>query len=568
MWHGLKNFSSSLPVRRARLLGTSAILLIGLGACSITPQPVALNEQIAQAAADREAMFNGQEALNGPVTLEQALARAIKYNLQHRLTMMEKALEDRLLDVSAHDLLPKLTARAGLRTRSNELLTVSESRRTGSRSIDPSLSQDRNGGNADLQLSWNVLDFGLSYYAAQSQANRLLASEERRRKVVLSITEQVRAAYWEAVSAQQLKDEVATALTDTRKALDYARQTEQQRLLPPLESLRFQKALLEIIQQLEALDSELASTQATLASLMNLPPATSFRVATPDTNALATPKMPLSVDDLEAIAMIERPEVREEAYLARNTALETRSALLRLLPGANLYGGLNYDSNSYLVNQNWADAGVQVTWNLFNLLNWSDIRDAGEARKQVAEVRRTALRMAVLTQVNLSYHRFERARGLFDRAGELENVERRILGNVNAATQNDAQNVLELVRARASALLASRARGRAYAELQNSLGAIYASAGLDPLPREVSADNVDALAAGIVAVSKDLEAGKVTVPRIAPATTDAASPQATDASTPPAEKVAEGPAGTLDRIEPPVVTQGPIQMAAAGSAAP
>ncbi|SNS78789.1 hypothetical protein SAMN05880556_111147, partial [Azospirillum sp. RU38E] len=38
--------------------------------------------------------------------------------------------------------------------------------------------------------------------------------------------------------------------------------------------------------------------------------------------------------------------------------------------------------------------------------------------------------------------------------------------------------------------------------------------------------------------------------------------------TPPAEKVAEGPAGTLDRIEPPVVTQGPIQMAAAGSAAP
>jgi len=550
MWHGLERSPTRLAARRARLLGTAAIMVLALGACAVQPEPVALEDQLAQAAADRAAMFASQEALAGPVTLEQALARAVKYNLQHRLTMMERALEDQLLDVSEHDLLPKLTARAGLRTRSNEQLTVSESASTGDRSIDPSLSQDRSGGNADLQLSWNVLDFGLSYYNAKSQANRVLAAEERRRKVVLGITEQVRAAYWEAVTAERLKDEVATTLADARRALDYARQTEAQRLLPPLDSLRFQKALLEIVQQLEGLESELATAKAQLASLMNLPPATEFRLVVPAAETLTPPRLPLTVEDLEAIAMIERPEIREEAYLARNAAIEARTALLRLLPGANLYGGLNYDSNSYLVNQRWADAGVQVTWNLFNLLNWSSIEEAGEARRQVAEVRRMALRMAVLTQVNLSYRRFERAQRLFDRAADLDRIERRISSATTAATQSEAQNMLEQIRARASAVLATRARDRAYAELQNALGAIYTSAGLDPLPDEITAYDVNALAAAILAVSKDLEAGNVTVPRIGPV----AVPQSVQAPGP-------GPAVAGDVVAS--VTTGSVDAAAA-----
>ncbi|WP_162937628.1 TolC family protein [Indioceanicola profundi] len=502
--------------RRARLLGTSALLLAALSACAIRPEPMSLEEQIGQAVSDRAAMFAAQEAVSGPVTLEQALARAFKYNLQHRQTVMERALEDSLLDVSKQDLLPKLTTRAGLRTRSNTQASVSESVATGNVSLEPSTSQERTSGTADVQLSWNILDFGLSYYGAKSQANRILAAEERRRRVVLALSEQVRAAWWEAVTADRLRPQVDAILTQAREVLAYAEQTERQRLLPPLDALRFQKAMLEIVQQLEAVDAELAVAKSQLASLMNLPPGSEYRLAVPAETQLAVPAMPLRLDALERVAMVKRPEIREEAYLARNAAAEARSALLRLLPGANLYAGLNYDTNSYLVNQDWADAGVQVTWNLFTLLNWSKVKQANAARMEVAEARRLALRMAVLTQVNLAWHRYGRATTLFTRAAALQDVEQRILSNTESAALSEAQTRLERVRAAASALLATRARDRAYAEVQNALGSVYASAGLDPLPEVVEGADVDALAAAIAQISRDLEQGKVVVPDFAP----------------------------------------------------
>nr|WP_279538668.1 TolC family protein [Pseudomonas brassicae] len=107
------------------------------------------------------------------------MARAVKYNLQQRLGLMERALEDNLLDQQRYDMLPKLAARAGWRGRDNTLASSSESIRTGSQSLEPSTSQDRSTHSADLQLSWNVLDFGIGYFGAKAQANKVLAAEER-----------------------------------------------------------------------------------------------------------------------------------------------------------------------------------------------------------------------------------------------------------------------------------------------------------------------------------------------------------------------------------------------------
>lgn len=484
-------FTGRLP-----LLASTALLIVLTG-CSVRPEPITLDQQIAQANADRQTMFASQETLSGPVSLEQAIARALKYNLQHRVTLMEQALEDRILDASSADMLPKLATRAGLRTRSNVLASVSESVATGQVSLVPSTSSDRSSGTLDLQLGWNVLDFGLSYYGAKAQANKLLAAEERRRRVVLNIVEQVRAAWWEAATAERLKPQVTAILAEARQALEQSRQTEQQRLLPPLESLRYQKALVEIVQQLEALESDMAMARTQLAGLMNLPPATPVTVAVPADADRVLPHLGYKLEDLEAIAMVERPEVREEAYIARNVALETRMGLLKLLPGVTLFAGLNRDTNTYLVNNNWADAGVQVSWNLLSVLNWSQVEATGEAKEKVAEVRRQALRMAVLTQVNLAWRRHERAERLYDRYNTLQEIESRIQAQIDAAAASDAQNQLERIRAGASALLATRARDRAYAELQNAYGAIHQAAGFDPVPVQAGAGSIDQIAVSI-----------------------------------------------------------------------
>lgn len=507
--------NNTTPIaRRLSLRLAIGLAAFGLSACAVKPEPVTLDEQLAQASADRLKMFGAQEPLTRPISLEEAMARAVKYNLQQRLGLMERALEDNLLDLQNLDMLPKLAARAGWRGRDNISASSSESIRTGNQSLEPSTSQDRSSRNADLQMSWNVLDFGLGYFGAKAQANKTLAAEERRRRVVADIIQQVRSAYWEAATAERLKPEVERTLVQARGALERARETERQRLLAPLDSLRYQKGLLEMVRQLEAVDGELATAKSRLAALMNLPPASDFRLQVPQEAQLTQPTLAYPLDDLEAMAMVKRPEVAEETYLARNAVLETRSALLRLMPGASLFIGSNYDSNSYSVNNRWADAGVQVSWNLMSVLSYPAITRAGEARSAVADVRRQALRMAVLTQVNVAWQQYQQASGLYERSNELQRVQRAILQQTESAVQSDAQTQVERVRIHTETVLATRIRDRSYAQLQSAYGAVYQAAGLDPLPGKLADNSVAALSQAIAQNSLALANGAIRAPHL------------------------------------------------------
>ena len=49
--------------------------------------------------------------------------------------------------------------------------------------LQPFTSSEKNVFSADLSLSWNVLDFGLSYIRAKQAADDVLIAEEERRRV-------------------------------------------------------------------------------------------------------------------------------------------------------------------------------------------------------------------------------------------------------------------------------------------------------------------------------------------------------------------------------------------------
>ncbi|TBU98051.1 TolC family protein [Stutzerimonas kirkiae] len=500
------------PFKPTSLRLAIACAALGLSACAVTPEALTPEQQLAEANEDRRSMFESQEPVTGAISLEEAMARAVKYNLQQRLGLMQRALEDNTLSVSNLNLLPQLAASAGWKGRDNVAGSSSESVTTGQESLEPSTSSDRSSRDANLRLSWNVLDFGVSYFSAKAQANKVLAAEEARRKVVADIIQQVREAYWQAASAERLQPEVQRALGDARNALQQARQTEQQRLIAPLESLRYQKGLLEMVRQLEVVEGELAVAKSRLASLMNLPPASQYSLVQPGESSYTQPALAYNLADLEATSMVQRPEIRSESYQARNAVLETRAAMLKLLPGANLFVGANYDSNSYLVNDNWADAGLQVSWNLFNVLAYPAVKRSGEARLQVAELRRQAMRMAVLTQVNVAWREFQRSSQVFARSNELQQVQRNILRQSESAYASQAQSRLERVRTATETVLATRTRDRAFAELQVAHGAVYQAAGLDPLPERIAGRSIAELSRSIASNAVRLDQGQGAIP--------------------------------------------------------
>ena len=92
---------------------------------------------------------------------------------------------------------------------------------------------------------------------------------------------------------------------------------------------------------------------------------------------------------LEAIALNNRPELREEGYRVRVTDLEqTRSELATLLPGLNVEYGANYDSNRYLLNNAWSQLGLSASANLLKLLALPSIGKSAAAQRGVDEARR------------------------------------------------------------------------------------------------------------------------------------------------------------------------------------
>ncbi len=246
-----------------------------------------------------------------------------------------------------------------------------------------------------------------------------------------------------------------------------------------------------------------------LARLMNLAPGTPFELAIPEKEDYQTPGMQYRLQDLEVISMVRRPEIREEGYLARNAVLETRMSLLKLFPNVSLFAGANYDSNRYLVNNEWTSVGAQVGWNLFNIFSLPSILQAGESREAVASLRRQALRMTVLSQVHIAWQQRALAEQTFRRASELSHLQTAIDTQVGNAAKSHRETQLEVVRTRVETLLAKRARDLSYAEMLNAQNAIYQAAGLDPVPSVVDDQSVAGLADAICQHRQAMESGSV-----------------------------------------------------------
>jgi len=509
------NSTGLLPPLRS--LAAAAIAL-AITACTVTPTPLTETEVRSRVAADQKSLFAGQEPVEREITFNEAVARALKYNLDYRLKLMETALAEGLFDVSRYDMLPKVVASAGYNTRSNDSGGTSVSIINGAETLSPSTSQERNRWLANAEFSWNVLDFGVSYYRAHQAADEALIAEERRRRVAQNILQDVRGAYWRALGAQRLAGEADELLVRVHSALEKSRLAEKLGLLPPPQALAYQRALLDATTLINIRRQELQFAKSELGALMNIPPGTPFRLA--DEPEIQLPRTPRDARELEEMALRNRPELREEDYRRRISVAETHRALLSLLPGLRLDMASRYDSNQYLYNQSWSEGGIQVYSNLMRLLAYPSTEKSNEARLRVDDARRLALSMAVITQVRVAIERYNLAVVDFENADEASKVDQRLLAYAKAAATTRVDTELEVVRTEARALVARFQRYASYANAQVAYGRIYNSLGRDVLPERIEKDDVASLAKAVAAQIREWEqesfVEKVETPRPRP----------------------------------------------------
>ncbi|CDK99652.1 Outer membrane efflux protein [Magnetospirillum gryphiswaldense MSR-1 v2] len=487
-----------VTTRMARLLAAVSTAAL-LSACAVTPTPFTADEFSARAKADRAAMFEGQEVIAKPLTLADAVARVLKYNLDKRAKMMEEALALGQTSLDRFDLLPKLTANAGYTERSEPNATRSRDLYTQTTSTsNPSYSADRFSVTSDLGLTWNILDFGVSYFTAHQNADRALIASERRRKTINNLVQEVRFTFWRAAAAQTLKAKVTDTITSAEKALKDSEKVEGERLKNPIESLRIQKTLLESIRQLEAIDQELTSAKAELAALINVAPGSDFKLDVPANGGMSVPEWPMDIGAMEQAAMINNPDLREQDYQSRIALDDTHKEILKLLPGITVSFSRQYDSNSFLVDNRWNDVGTKVTWNLINLLAAPDRMAHADSAEKVVEAKRIALRMAVLAQVHVVSHQFASAAKQFERADKLWGIEKRLADAAGNQSRGGTVNEIERISTETSAIAAELRRFQTYAQMQSSYGKLQSTIGADPVPEKVASHSLDGLSGAIV----------------------------------------------------------------------
>ena len=488
-------------LKRLAILVGAFTLLAG---CAIVPEQLTDSEVRNRVHSDQALLYVEQEQVFKPISFEEAVARALKYNLDYRLKIMESALASGLANLSRYDMLPNLLANAGYTARNNDSGGNSVDIDTGQPTLNNSTSQERNRRLASAEFSWNMLDFGVSYFRAKQQADQYLIAEERRRRVIQNILQDTRASYSRAVGAQRLARDAEVLGERAKSALERSREAESQGILPPRDALNYQRMLLDAVALLASRRQELEFAKRELAALMNVTPGTDFTVVEGVEPALMP--VPFNIAELEEVALSNRPELREEDFRMRITADEARRQLVTLLPGISFTAGAQYDSNKYLYNNNWIESGVRVSFNLMKALSYPAMKDVQEAQKRNDQARRLALSMAILTQVRVSVERYRLALHDLDIARDSNKVDQRLASYARAAESTRADTELELIRAETRSLNSQYQRYAAYAAAQTAFGRIYNSIGLEVLPVNMETASVAELASVVADNLKNLEA--------------------------------------------------------------
>lgn len=447
------------------------------------PEPVTPDEMSAYAEDKHSRVVEAQEPITYAITLYEAMARALKYNLDHKVEQMEILLRQRQLTVAHYSMLPSIVTNSGYVDRNNfsggSSVELIGSRATGAESLRSSTSSDRDVRTSDLRFSWNVLDFGLSYVRAHQSADKVLIAEETRRRVVNRVIENVRTAYWKSVTATRLMYSLRALENRVNQALRNTRALAARAESSPLTALTYERELIEIKREIQKLYSTLSVSKTQLAALMNVKPGTPFRVAMPyyqrPPKTVRTPARKLVAEALRS-----RSELREVVYKERINEKEAEAAILEMLPGISLEVGPNFSSNSFLFNNHWIGWAAKASWNLIKVFSYPARSAEIEARGELLDKRALAVTMAIMTQVHVSRVRLIHARRRYWTAAQFLRVQKKIVNQIRQSLAAGKVSEQTAIREEMNALVARVKFDLAFVELQNAYANLHASVGRDP----------------------------------------------------------------------------------------
>lgn len=428
----------------------SGILM--LSACSRTegdsPAPAYYSDwdRAIRADVDMQNMFvRSPRKIEKPIDMYMAMALALKYNYTRRMVSYEQSMLK--AGKSSFSKLPEIMSNAGYINTNN------------SANLSP-----------DLKVAWNILDISTVYYQSLDSSYKNSISFEQGRKVIHNILQETRVLYWKTLEAQKLLPtidgmiEYMTLEVDEMNAT--ARELAGQGKSMPMTDLVKKRKYMEAVKNLSILKRDMETAEVRLASMMGFHPSTEYRLVGPEYGNFELPALKSDLAQLEWLALTNRPELRIHDLMTDSTELKIRIKEFQD-PGVSKYRN---DPNYY--NRLWSKKAREVGMTVFeNTKNLS--------AKDLKALRRQRMTTLILSQVYVSWAQYMSAVEDYQISQEIADTSENIAEDTTIMDGSKAEkSQLEAARA-----IEDEAKAfAAYADVQDSLGNLYATIGLDAVP--------------------------------------------------------------------------------------
>ncbi|MGB1109311.1 MAG: TolC family protein [Gammaproteobacteria bacterium] len=344
-------------------------------------------------------------AFDRPLTLEDVIDLALINNLDLRVRELERLIADDKAIEAHRKMLPDLQAEYEYHYRND--FEVSDSYNIDNKTITQSntASDWPDGTRGKLELTWDILDFGVSYYRAHQAAMTAEVFKTRRDRQGQLLALEITEAYWKAALAEDALDYVKRVFDQVQaqhRAIEDAMKANQ---LRPDSAKRVQKQLVDLELSLHNLQSEIASARFQLTRLMGLNQGSRFALARdPVRPLLASFPRPSQFDlpSLERYALFHRPELYEHDFNQEIAQDEVHATLLSMFPSLKFSFAHNFDNDRLLHHNYWGSAAASLSWNLLSIPAKYAKFEGDKRGVDLAKLERMKITQAVVTQVHLA----------------------------------------------------------------------------------------------------------------------------------------------------------------------
>ena len=435
------------------------------------------------------------------LTLQECIAIGLKHNLDLKVKHLEEDIASEMRTAELLGMLPELNINDGFSGRSNTPASSSRAYASDGATYGATQSQDRVINTFNIDLALSVMDFGLAFFNSQQAHDRVLMRKQRTERMAQNLTLDIINAYCRVAAAQRSRDITRGMLATCRSRNEVIKRLRQANKISPFRAFDEIRRFNEMERRQTAYEQIYQNACVELRSLLGFYPSAAIKVddsfldKSPENTVLP------SLDVMEQIALIRRPELRETEIQRHISVIECRKAIVTMFPTARIFLDFNNVNNSFLYNQSWWEMGISAAFNLLKLPQKISQAVAYSNQADAETMRTFGQSIAIISQIRISHANILANQEIYARAEKtFQNYDK----TLNIARKNQKAVVSDLSQLEIDHMVLTTAESRiertlALADYYVSFYRLMNAMGL----REYKLDKLSALPQDLEAAQKE-----------------------------------------------------------------